>query len=103
MWIISGRLVEGTNSREMSRHRNRIVLGGLLIGRLMRIIASGLMLVGTFPVDKVLAQTPPAPAAQPASTQPFNAEQLDSLLASIALYPDGLLTQLLMASTFRSR
>jgi hypothetical protein len=37
---------------------------------------------------------------QPATAQPFNAEQLDALLASIALYPDELLTQVLMASTF---
>ena len=40
----------------------------------------------------------PATAAQPA--QAFNTEQLDALLAPIALYPDELLTQTLMASTF---
>jgi len=59
------------------------------------------MLNATFPLD-VLAQTAPAAAAvaQPATGQPFNAEQLDALVASIALYPDDLLTQLLMASTF---
>ena len=42
----------------------------------------------------------PSAAAQPAATQAFNNEQLDALVASIALYPDDLLTQLLMASTF---
>ena len=41
---------------------------------------------------------PPSPSRRPA--QPFNTEQLDALVASIALYPDDLLTQLLMASTF---
>ena len=57
------------------------------------------MLHATFPLD-VLAQTAPAAVAQPAVGQPFNTEQLDALVASIALYPDDLLTQLLMASTF---
>jgi hypothetical protein len=60
----------------------------------MRILASLLILNVTFPLD-VSAQTPPA-----ATAEPFNAEQLDALVASIALYPDDLLTQVLMASTF---
>ena len=42
----------------------------------------------------------PAAVAQPTTAQAFNNEQLDALVASIALYPDDLLTQLLMASTF---
>ena len=42
----------------------------------------------------------PAAVAQPTTAQAFNDEQLDALVASIALYPDDLLTQLLMASTF---
>src|ERR1700749_2646027 len=70
-----------------------------MAGRFMRVQASSLILHATFPLD-VLAQTTPAALAQPATAQPFNAEQLDALLASIALYPDELLTQLLMASTF---
>ena len=57
------------------------------------------MLAATFPLD-ALAQTAPAAVAQPATGQPFNTEQLDALVAAIALYPDDLLTQLLMASTF---
>ena len=65
----------------------------------MRVLASCLMLAATFPLD-ALAQTAPAAAAQPAAGQPFNTEQLDALVAAIALYPDDLLTQLLMASTF---
>jgi hypothetical protein len=51
---------------------------------------------------------PPAPIAGPAPTAPpaqaegpqFSAEQLDALLAPIALYPDALLAQILMASTY---
>jgi hypothetical protein len=64
----------------------------------MRVLASGLILNATFPID-VFAQIPSA-AAQSAAAQPFSSEQLDSLVASIALYPDELLTQMLMASTY---
>ena len=39
-------------------------------------------------------------SAQTTGTEEFNAEQLDALLAPIALYPDALLAQVLMASTF---
>ena len=68
--------------------------------RFIRVLASSLVLNATFPLD-MLAQTNPAVIAQPPVTaQPFSAEQLDALVASIALYPDELLTQLLMASTF---
>jgi Protein of unknown function (DUF3300) len=70
-----------------------------MASRLMCFFASGLILNATFPLD-ALAVTTPVSVAQPAPAQPFNAEQLDALLASIALYPDELLTQLLMASTF---
>jgi hypothetical protein len=52
---------------------------------------------------------PAVPYAQPAATdnatpigaaQSFNTEQFDALLAPVALYPDTLLTQVLMAATF---
>jgi hypothetical protein len=50
------------------------------------------------------AQTPPPPApAQPASApsqQLLTAGQLDALVAPIALYPDALLSEILMASTY---
>jgi hypothetical protein len=45
------------------------------------------------------AQPKPIPVAQ-AEGMEFTAAQLDALLAPIALYPDELLTQTLMASTF---
>ena len=41
-----------------------------------------------------------APAAAPASGAAMSPEQLDALLAPIALYPDQLLAQVLMASTY---
>jgi hypothetical protein len=46
---------------------------------------------------------PPAASSAPASTaqqQTFMQEQLDQMLAPIALYPDGVLSQILMASTY---
>jgi hypothetical protein len=46
------------------------------------------------------AQTPPAPAPAADTTDAFNVEQLDALLAPIALYPDALLAQVLMATTY---
>ncbi|WP_345777467.1 DUF3300 domain-containing protein [Luteibacter sp. dw_328] len=51
------------------------------------------------------AQAPaPAPAAQnapaPASAPVFKKEQIDQFMAPIALYPDALLSQVLMASTY---
>jgi hypothetical protein len=70
-----------------------------LVGRFTRVLASSLILNATFPLD-VLGQTTPTAVAQPDTAQPFSTEQLDALVASIALYPDELLTQVLMASTF---
>jgi hypothetical protein len=45
------------------------------------------------------AQPKPVPIAGARATE-FNVEQLDAMLAPIALYPDELLTQSLMASTY---
>src|SRR5262249_8628654 len=42
----------------------------------------------------------PAPQASQADQQLLSPEQLDALLAPIALYPDALLAQILMASTY---
>src|SRR6187455_1146082 len=41
-----------------------------------------------------------APAASAASAPAFTQEQLDSLVAPIALYPDKILVQVLMAATY---
>ncbi|HET6956695.1 MAG TPA: DUF3300 domain-containing protein [Vicinamibacterales bacterium] len=60
--------------------------------------------VGAAPVAS--AQTPPPPpppsGAQPAagSGATFKQEELDAMLAPIALYPDALLSQVLMATTY---
>lgn len=49
-----------------------------------------------------LAQQPPAPApAATAAQAKYSQQDLDQLLAPIALYPDALVAQVLMASTFQ--
>src|SRR5262245_135277 len=88
------------DARKMSNQTRKLALGGWLASGCMRLMASSLALIATCPIDEVLAQPAPATTAQPAAAQPFSPEQLDALLASIALYPDELLTQMLMASTF---
>ncbi|MDR3533853.1 MAG: DUF2950 family protein [Rhodopila sp.] len=67
-----------------------------MITQLLRIAACGLILHGT---SSTALYTNHA-SAQTTEVQAFNSEQLDALLAPVALYPDALLTQLLMASTF---
>ena len=55
------------------------------------------LLIGTTPMP-LAAQTPVATTDSTATT--FTVEQLDALLAPVALYPDELLAQVLMATTF---
>jgi hypothetical protein len=65
--------------------------------QLTAVICTALIAPGTVPL---LAQQPPAAPAKPAPAKPRSAEQLDSLVAPIALYPDPLLAQVLAASTY---
>ena len=67
------------------------------------------MVIGTTPTAPRAQSAPPAepappvparPPGQPGEAEGYRSEQLDALLAPIALYPDELLTQILMASTF---
>lgn len=52
------------------------------------------------PAPQSVPQPPPAPVTQASTTPaPLSAEQLDSMVAPIALYPDALLAQLLAATT----
>ena len=74
---------------------------------LLRLASAGLLLVGTMPEAAfqgvALAQTNVAANAPPAggqAQQHYTHEQLDAMLAPIALYPDDLVTQVLMASTY---
>jgi hypothetical protein len=61
------------------------------------------LVVATLASPGVFAQQPAAPAPGAASQAPvrtFSQQELDQLLAPIALYPDALVAQVLMASTY---
>ena len=69
--------------------------------RFVALMTSAALVIGTMPAP-LGAQPAPAPVAAPDQTQQgeqFSTAQLEALLAPIALYPDTLLTQLLMATT----
>lgn len=53
-----------------------------------------------FLLTAIFAVSPVVPAAGSGTGKPFKQEQLEQLLAPIALYPDALLAQVLMASTY---
>lgn len=60
------------------------------------------LLTASIPVAAQQPAAPAAPAAAPApaGSKAFSQQELDELLAPIALYPDALLAQVLMASTY---
>jgi len=61
-------------------------------------LTTGLLLTAGHPAT---AQTQPAPGAtSSASQQLLKPEELDALLAPVALYPDALLAEVMMASTY---
>jgi hypothetical protein len=62
--------------------------------------ASLVVLAATFGAPSAVAQQPQPPAPQQPAAQPLSTEQLDQLVAPIALYPDNLLGQILTASTY---
>jgi hypothetical protein len=64
--------------------------------QLVSVGLSVLLVILTIPAD-LAAQSPPAGSSQPA---PSTAEELQQLVAPIALYPDALVAQVLGATTF---
>ena len=60
---------------------------------------TAVLAVVTFGILEASAQDA-APAPQSHATAPFTAQQLDQMLAPIALYPDSLVAQILMAATY---
>ena len=76
----------------MERHSTRLLVVPAL---------AGITFILTGALFTVSAQTPPPNSqAAPPQTQIFTADQLTDLVAPIALYPDGLLSQVLVASTY---
>ncbi len=74
-----------------------------MIRRTISVLATALLIS---PPQAAWAQTPPQTSPSPAqpgtasSQQLLSAGQLDALVAPIALYPDALLSEILMASTY---
>jgi hypothetical protein len=67
----------------------------------MRILLVAVLTVCVIPGDTVVASSPPSATSQSSDQAPkIPPDQLDSLLAPIALYPDALLAQTLAASTY---
>ena len=58
------------------------------------------LLLTVLQIATAYAQTPAPPPASDQSQQLLKAEELDQLVAPIALYPDTLLAEVLMASTY---
>ena len=67
--------------------------------RYVALVATAGMLAVAISVQAQDTQ-PAQPSSAPAAATPISQDLLDSLLAPIALYPDQLLTQVLMASTY---
>jgi hypothetical protein len=86
----------GEKSMNAYRHHRAIGLHGLLVA----LASTAFALSGIAPSQAVWAQAPAqAPAQEPAAAT-IPPEQLDSLVAPIALYPDPLLAQVLAAATY---
>ena len=87
--------------------RTRRALAPLSMGAAIALLAAGQAWTQNQPAQPAPAQPAPAPAA--AATQPlpqaaksgtFSKEELEQMASPIALYPDPLLAQVLMSSTY---
>src|SRR6186713_1413378 len=59
-----------------------------------------ILLIAFAPVANAQTQPAPAPASAPAQDQLLQPGEIDALLSPIALYPDALVAQVLMAATY---
>jgi len=70
----------------------------LRIQKALAILMSLLLVLGTFPVEAIAQNASPAASQQEYAT--LSADDLDGIVAPIALYPDALVAQILGAATF---
>ena len=70
----------------------------LQIQKAVAILMSFFLVLGTFPIGAIAQNAPPAATQEEYST--LSADELDGVVAPIALYPDALVAQILGASTF---
>ena len=69
-----------------------------ILRQALSIFCVALLMVFSGGAPLAAQQPAPPPAAPP--LQPLSPDQLDNLVAPIALYPDGLVSQVLVASTY---
>ncbi|CAB3768489.1 DUF3300 domain-containing protein [Paraburkholderia humisilvae] len=85
----------------MSSHNERWARAVRMWLLVMLTSAAGFTHAQTEPAQPQPAQpAQPAPSAQPNQPVPFKPEEIEALVAPIALYPDSVLSQVLMASTY---
>jgi len=85
---------EGSKKMKTQRRNVKCLIGVLILGL---IFASGIL--AQVKVDEKQAEGKP-PEGKAVEGKQFKQEELDQMLAAIALYPDALLSQILMASTY---
>jgi|SRR5208337_4129233 len=95
------------------RRRSLLVISGVINGnqdimtftqKCLAMALSFLLSLATIPTELAAASQSAAPSATQAASQdeyaPLNADELDALVAPIALYPDALVAQVVGAATF---
>ena len=80
----------------MKKHQNRL----RELTRFITLIVFMTLTLMSFPTVVVAQDSEAAPAADSATSEDFDTEKLEQLVAPIALYPDALLMQIMMAATY---
>jgi hypothetical protein len=100
-WRAAGQAQSNCHARPLTSGFGFREREATMIATTMRLLAIAMLLAMP---QIAVAQSPPAPAPTPAAPAPadqlLKPEQLDALVAPIALYPDPLLAEIFMASTY---
>ena len=96
--MAGGLLYQNGHERRLKEVRRveNLENGGVMTKSIMRIVSILMIFALIAPFDPITSGA----AAQEAAKPVFSPEELEQVLAPIALYPDSLLTQVLMASTY---
>src|ERR1700752_862237 len=95
----------GTSSQRQESKQRRVTMGTTRGAAAFRCLLVILCVIALIPGDTLAYMPPPQQAASSTSTSQTQSakippDQLDSLVAPIALYPDPLLAQIMAASTY---
>jgi hypothetical protein len=107
MFPVHGNFAEGAAASPANVPPGDRVLREDIVHSAMRVFAAMVIALDLLCIQAVVAQQPAAPQQpvaaqeqQPPSPPPFKPEELQQLLAPIALYPDDLIAQILTAATY---